>query len=149
MGECSYFLKAKFASHEKALVAAESLGKTLAEVGEAYAFWQANRGKKNREEFWAEFEGKFPLAIEVLKLTRDVEVGGDCHNGLAGKLSYCDQNASEVEVDGNEVKYSALVWHMADWDGLADWIKSALKAKAVTWASEEMIDPFDGLDYAE
>lgn len=134
MGECLYLLKAKFATHGKAQIAAKKLVKTLSELDEAYSFWQKNRGK-TPAEFWSEFEAKFPLALEILKVTPGMEIGGDCNNGLAGKLSYCG-NDRQVEVLGNEIKYSEEVWHFASWTGLEIWIKKVLKAKAVVWASE-------------
>jgi hypothetical protein len=144
MGECAYFLKAKFATNKKASAAAKRLKQTLAEVEEAYSFWQKNRGK-NSAEFWSKFEAEFPLSTEILKAA-GVEIGRDCNNGLSENLSYCGEG-QHVSVVGNEIRYSAVVWHLADWEGLAKWIENALEAKAVVWASEECMDPFDGLAY--
>ena len=148
MGECVYYLKAKFATEEKARNAAEKLSEALAELDKAYDFWQKNRGK-TPAEFWSNFEAEFPHAMAILKVTPGFELGGDCNNNLAGKLSYCENGEPQVEVFGKEIRYSAEVWHFADWDGLKNWIESALEAEAVTWASDEGIDPFDAIAYED
>src|SRR4051794_13554688 len=98
MGECNYYLKARFASAEKAKEAEPRLIELLAEGEKAYRFWQGSRplfgGRSNPNHvvptaarFWQVFRERFPLTYRYLGTLAGIE---HWNNGLAGELSLVD-----------------------------------------------------------
>jgi hypothetical protein len=82
--------------------------------------------------------------------------GGDFNNELAGFLNFgCEDDIENLEFvedytdeDGTvvgELKYSAMVWHFADWDGFAHFLHREFGLKNVRWVSDEDVNPFDAL----
>ena len=131
----------------------------IQEGSKAEDFWQENRGIYNKPamsqtQFWSEFQEKFPMVSKYLMFIK--KFGGDTNNELAGYLNfgreddfenltfdldYTDDNNEEV----GQVKYSAYVWHLADWTGFAKFLQEECKVRNARWLSEEDIDPNDVL----
>jgi hypothetical protein len=44
-----------------------------------------------------------------------------------------------------ELRYSARVWHFAEWDGLMKFLETEFGLKNARWISDEDVDPFDVL----
>jgi len=85
MGEAVYYMKARIDEGKL-----EPFKKFMAEALDAYAYWQANRGK-SPDQFWPSFREKFPVV--TLFLQRECRIDtetGDCNNGLSGILSFGD-----------------------------------------------------------
>lgn len=131
--------------------------KFIHEGASAEQFWQENRGiydkpAPSQDLFWSQFREKFPVVSKYLKFIK--KYGGDFDNDLAGYLDfgteddfenlefdidYIDDNYEEV----GQIKYSAYVWHLADWTGFMEFIQSEFKVKNARWLSEEDINPGD------
>jgi len=148
MGEAIYYLKADNCTEE----ALENIKKFIIEASEAQDYWQDNREMEiagNRSEFWIGFGEKFPLTSKYLKQTKDGDTmlyGGDCNNDLAGYLDFGDnENADNLELCDENLRYHACVWHFANWNGFANFLKSEFGLKKVRWISDEYMNPFDVL----
>jgi hypothetical protein len=100
VGECNYYLKARFATDAAARAARPRLVALLAEGEAAYHFWQGTRmqrGQERRlgqpeaaqesqqiaEQFWTAFRARFPLVCGYLGELVGAE---DWDNGLAGQM---------------------------------------------------------------
>jgi len=150
LGEATYYVKAQNCTIE----ALENIKKFILEVSEAQDWWQDHRDMEvagKRSTFWTEFEKKFPLTSKYLKCVKGygsdtVLFGGDCNNDLAGHLDFGDagdvENSLELDPDG-EIRYSAEVWHFAQWDGFAKFLQSEYGLTNVRWISDEYMNPFD------
>jgi hypothetical protein len=156
MGECFYYLKAYGCKKEEV----EKIRNFILEGGEAEVWWQDHRDyerkvdpEKTREVFWKEFDVKFPMVSKYLKFIK--KHGGDCDNNLAGLIDFgTDEDVEDyfdfiddyTDDDGivyGELRYSANVWHFADWDGFAEFLQKEFGVKEVKWVSEEDMNPFD------
>ncbi len=142
MGECNYYLKARFKNRKALDAAVPKFEAFLKEADEAGDFWQKHRGDGNDKAFWDMFIPRFPLVTKYLgKL-----VGGDSHNGLAGELSFGNEEGYLAKDKKSPVLcYSEYTWHLASWNRLCDFLKSEFGAIKTNWISEEDIDPMDGL----
>jgi len=150
MGEATYYLKANNCTEE----ALENIRKFILEACEAQDYWQDNRDMEvagKRKEFWSKFGKKFPLTSKYLKQTKSYDnkilYGGDCNNDLAGYLDFGDKEDAEdnLELYDEQLLYNAYVWHFANWDGFADFLKSEFGLTKVRWISDEYMNPFDVL----
>lgn len=153
MGEAVYYLKARNCTPE----ALENIRTFLLEAAEAEDWWQEHRDMERhneRDAFWSEFKQKFPLTSKYLHTVkaygRDTMLfGGDCDNDLAGYIDFGNDEAIEDDLDFDEVdgelRYNAMVWHFAQWDGFAKFLKTEYGLKDVRWISDEYMNPFDVL----
>lgn len=155
MGSCMYYLKADECTKYNFY----KIEKLIQEGSKAEDFWQENRGIYNkpampREEFWKKFQDNFPMVSEYLTYIK--KFGGDSNNELAGYLNFGHEDdfenlefIDEYKDDNNEevgqIKYSAYVWHLADWTGFMKFLQSKFKVRNARWLSEEDIDPNDVL----
>src|ERR1041384_3593125 len=87
MGQCNYYLKARFREPKAALVAMHPLTELLAEGDRAYHYWQGSRPllgeRPTAEAFWAGFREQFPRVCRYLGGLVGI---ADWDNGLAGLL---------------------------------------------------------------
>ena len=155
MGECNYYLKARFQTAEHAKDAAARLCDLLGQGEAARAYWQNSRPVSassgaskppSAEQFWAEFEERFPLVYAYLG-----KLAGIAHwdNGLAGQLSCFvdprvarrhDPSASlTIENDVLSLKLSGI-WHCAEFDLFERYCRGALGAVAFGGVSDENFD---------
>lgn len=162
MGECNYYLKARFPTAERAGMAIPRLTELLGQGEAAYEYWQNSRsgshvGEQGRqppsaETFWAGFRDRFPLVHRYLRELADTP---DWNNGLAGQLSCMvdprdprrvDPRAS-LDREGNTLllKLSGI-WHVADLGRLERYLVEALGAVGAGSISEEDLDPGDDED---
>ena len=150
IGEAVYYLKADNCTKE----ALENIRKFILEACEAQDYWQDNRDMEvagKRKEFWSEFKKKFPMTSKYLKQTKSLDdkklYGGDCNNDLAGYLDFGDKEDTEYNLELHDecMLYNAMVWHFANWDGFADFLKSEFGLTKVRWISDEYMNPFDVL----
>jgi hypothetical protein len=137
MGECNYSIVARFRgrlSDKKK----QAIKEFFAEGILAEDYWQRNRGNTS-DNFWPGFTFRFPVVSEYLRTCAKINtVGGDCHNSLAGLLDFGSEDYLEyMYLKGNTMTYEALVWHMANWGPLANFIKIKFGAETVWIGSEE------------
>lgn len=153
MGRSTYYCKIFFDSNQSAEQALPKINAFLKQGVNANDFWQYHRDQSNRDEFWVDFDSNFP---EIGNYLRTVQVrsfadgkvrpafGGDHDNDLAGLLDFGDESdIDRMSVHGNIIRYSAYVWHFADWDPMLDFIKRRYGAERYTWLNDEYVDYFD------
>jgi len=150
LGEAVYYLKANNCTSE----VLENIKVFLLEGIEAQDWWQEHRDREvhdEREKFWTEFGKKFPLTSKYLHTVKgykekDVIFGGDCNNGPAGYLDFGDVEDTECNLEllsDGELRYNAMVWHFAQWDGFAKFLQSEYGLTNARWISDEYMNPFD------
>jgi hypothetical protein len=153
MGEATYYCKIFFDSNQSAEQALPKIKAFLKQGVQAADFWHKYRDTTNHEKFWQDVDREFP---EIGNYLRTAEVtsfhdkkvrpafGGDHDNDLAGLLDFGDESdIDRMSVYGNIIRYSAYVWHFADWDPMLDFIKRRYGAERYTWLSDEYVDYFD------
>jgi len=120
MGECVYAMVAVFPKRVKP----EQLAVIKEFFKEAY---KAHEYTGESEEF----KEKFPLVCEYL--------GKSDGRMLSGLISFGSEEDLErlIIVRGTLLTYSAEVWHFADWDLLAEYMKKKFGAKEVLLTNEE------------
>lgn len=135
MSEEAYYAKIRFNSHEEAEAALKPIQEFLKEGALAKEFWQANRPIFQKEQplspdqFWMDFRTKFPMVMEYLN---HMEFKGDCDNGLSGLLDFGNiYDIEDAYVYRGVIKHCALVWGMADWDPMLNFIGH--KWHAIAW----------------
>jgi hypothetical protein len=157
MGECNYYLKARFATDAAARAAVPRLVALLAEGDRAYNFWQDTRGRgfprsgeygpQVAQQFWAEFRAQFPLVCEYLGELNGIE---DWNNGLSGQLGVLKDPAPKrhwlpsAELSCRDaVLFLQLnrIWHCSNMRLLERFCVDDLGALAVGSISEEEIEP--------
>jgi len=152
MGSALYYLKADGCTIETF----ERVKKFICEGIEAEQYWQENRenDENKAERFWREFDCLFPM---IKKYLISIHLfGKDYNNDLAGHLDFGDDPKNvegslifdedytdEDNVIWGNIRYSAYVWHFAEWDGFVNFLESEFKLKNARWLSEEDMDPFD------
>ncbi len=153
MGSATYYLKAKFRSHEDLKAVFPDIKQFLIEGARAEDWWQQHRSMENRgtrKEFWDQFKVEFPRIYEFLQHTGHAD--GDCNNDLANVMNFgsdwgIDQSFGNWYPDGvpeqNEFRYEAYVWHFADWDHLCNYLKHKFGAYDAAYVSDEYFDPYD------
>jgi hypothetical protein len=153
LGECNYYLKARFPTAELAVIASSGLSELLGQGEAARDYWQSSRRHNaftqrnwqppTDEEFWASFRERFPLVHKYLGELADTT---DWNNGLAGQLScmvdprvqrQLDPHA-ELEQDG-ETLYLKLsgIWHCAEMARLERYCVQELGALAAGSMSDD------------
>jgi hypothetical protein len=130
MGECAYFLKAAFPSEAIARKMEKKLEAFFKEASEAYNAWQEQDNREGTEPFWTDFAIKFPTVWEYIQsqnLSKD----------LSGKLDF-GQDSANIIRDGNVLcRLADSVWHFANWNPLAAFIKQKFGAVKVVWDKDE------------
>jgi hypothetical protein len=156
MGEAVYYAKIKYKSPKAAKEALPVITELFHQGVDAANYWQNNRGEpgegfmgrrggKTQNNFWKEFENKFPMVADYLKFSK--KFGGDKNNALAGQLDFGEhEDIENIRVDGEYVLYSAEVWHFANWDPLLNYVVKTTKAIKQSWLSDEYANIFDELD---
>jgi hypothetical protein len=142
MGEACYYIKGYNCSKETF----EKIKEFFLEGSKAEDWWQEHRGidrEGKRGEFWSEFEQNFPLVTKYMKFRK--LFGKDCNNDLAGELDFGTEEdiGDSMYLDEDEFRYSAVIWHCATWDGIANYLKKEFGLKNVRWISEEDANMFD------
>jgi hypothetical protein len=153
MGEAVYYLKANGCTEE----IFEKVKLFIREGSHAEQWWQDHRDYERgiggtRSDFWIQFDERFPMVSKYLKFIK--LHGKDCHNDLAGYLDFGwwedgDDDSDEQnleydnEVNAGELRYHALVWHFAEWNGFAKFLTKEFGLKNVRWVSDEYSNPFD------
>jgi hypothetical protein len=151
VGECNYYLKARFASAERAADALPRLCELLGQGEAARAYWQAARPVSLRrgdaapppaEVFWAGFRERFPLVHVYLRELADTP---DWNNGLAGQLSALvdpqatrprDPRASLIQASNLVLLKLCGIWQCAELGRLERFCREELGAVAVGSLSE-------------
>lgn len=162
MGECNYYLKARFASPTDVATAALRLTSLLTEGETAYRYWQdlrsgaAAQTRPQAEQFWADFGTRFPLVCVYLGGLNGI---ADWANGLAGRLGMllapderrslpnaslsCEDDALYLRMNG--------VWHMSDLRLLERFCTAHLGAVAVgstsAYPDDVESDPEEPFDF--
>ena len=136
MGEATYYCKIFYRSPEEAKAALPKVAAYLSEGSKAHDFWQANRSRKP-EDFWPGFEKNFPEVSNYLRWC--MIFGGDCNNSLAGMMSFGEEMdvVENLIAEGRVIKYSAEVWHFADWKPLFEFICKRTGGHSFKWLSDE------------
>jgi hypothetical protein len=150
LGEAYYYMKADGCNDEKF----EKIKQFFIEGAKSGDFWQENRGIFHKKEltpetlsgFWVPFEKEFPMVSKYL--TSIGLFGKDFNNALAGYLDF--GNPEEVEENiylskDGELRYSAFVWHFADWNPLMKFLKTEFGLVNARYVSDEYLDPYDAL----
>jgi hypothetical protein len=156
MGECNYYLKARFDGSTAAAAAEPRLAALLAEGEGAYHYWQGSRPWNgpsiSADEFWAGFREQFPQVIGYLK---DLAGIPDWNNGLAGHLGCLVSPSSyrRLEPRASLVRSGDLmllqlnsIWHCTDMGLLERYCEEDLGAIGVGSISEEAFDLLVGTD---
>jgi len=140
MGEAIYYAKWKYTNKMLAKTALTKISSFLQETQEAYDFWQENRGN-TPDEFWPKFKNKFPKCYNFLASFH--LAGGDCNNALAGTMSVGHE---DCYIDELEVRYSAEVWHFAEWSPFVQWLAIDTGAESYGYVSDEDANLFDCIE---
>ena len=137
MGECAYYLKAAFPTEAIAIKVEKKLNAFFKESMDAYTFWQASRDSEAEDSFWKVYSKKFPRMMKYLTASNIGQRGNPDWKGLSGHADF-GQDDYVVLRQGNVLCWEASsVWHFANWQPLADFIKSEYSATKVVWATEE------------
>lgn len=141
MGECVYYIKAKFSSCADMKSAAVRIRQF---IGDVDLVSDMNR-QRPFKDWLASVHKQFPEIYRALKWC-DVDET-KTFDFILGSLSYGAFHDVEenLMVGGRTICYSANVWHMAGWDLLEVYLRKRCKAIAVGWTSDEDLDPFDGV----
>jgi predicted nuclease of restriction endonuclease-like (RecB) superfamily len=152
MGEATFYLKMQLPKRKKTEVIKQQIQKFFEEGRLAESYWQEHRELERtgkREDFWKEFQVKFPQVYKYFKLGFLADKG--CDNALANALDFGSQDeivdhVMVVNVKRKRIKelwYHATVWHFADWDLLMAFLKDEFGLSRGRWLSDEYIEPFD------
>ncbi len=163
MGECNYYLKARFRTAKQAITAIPKLSDLLGQGELAARYWQDSRSglrsgklpKKKTltsENFWTIFRERFPLVHHYLGELAD---SADWDNGLAGQLScMVDPHSKRTHEPKSELfqKKNILflklsgIWHCAELERLESYCLKDLGALAAGSISEEDLESDDDDD---
>ena len=138
MGEAIYYMKAKWPSPKAANEAAPKIEEFLIRMAEAEDRWQETRDGGAEAE--ASRRAEFPDVYSILHLERPTEgiFAGDYSNYCAYMLnSPYGKDYYDFEVEGDEIRFCGEVWHLADWDPLANALKETFGAISAGWISDE------------
>jgi hypothetical protein len=144
MGSAYYYLKAEF---PKPLTEEEVTGITdfFYEGVKAEKWYHENRGR-DPAYFWSELEKAFPGRLSIFM--RDAGLWGkDTKNGIAGHIDFggseeCVDDGLHLAAGDVTLMYTVEVWHFADWDNIANYIRKYFGAIDVRWMSDESTDYF-------
>lgn len=150
MGECVYYLKAKFPEEKRAKAALKEIGALQEEGEEVDDFIESNETES--KEFWPGFEKKFPHISAYLK---SINLFGSKEKGdLEGVLNFGNPENDAPYLDGEgTLCLSAYVWHFAKWSPIADYLVKAFGATKTAVDTEEdgcgSMDNLQFYDYQE
>lgn len=133
MGEATYYLKAEFPEGKLGVALLHGIEEFFAEGKRAEDYWQSNRNLEP-SKFWPEFQRQFPIVTDMIAKF----VGKEANHALAGELSFGYQDRN-IYREGNTLFVRAMVWHLADWDRLAAFLKTRFGAERVGWWSDEYV----------
>jgi hypothetical protein len=151
VGQCNYYLRARFRTPKDAEVARPRLAEFLAQGERAYDYWQGSRPfggpGPSPEEFWRGFREQFP---DVWRYLGNLAGTAEWNNGLAGQMSLVDPAGAAARLwrEDNEL-FLVLrdIWHFSDLTRLEVWIRREYGALRVGSLSEEHFEfPEDGGD---
>jgi hypothetical protein len=150
VGDCNYYLKARFARRKDAVVARSCLARLLAEGRRAYDYWQGSRAFRlqgdppppSPEVFWAHFRTHFPLTTSYLGERAGV---ADYRNGLSGLLGCladpADPREAALGCYDEELELKLInIWHCSDLALLERYLRDECGAVAAGSVSEENFD---------
>jgi hypothetical protein len=134
MGECSYYLAARFKDEGAATEGRTRLEKILHGLEEADL-----KGSSRRSSAKA---GKdLALVLDALGLGPDTTEAqlASAVEGVPGA------DDTQYEIKGPVLRiYAHQVWHLADWTWMEKLV-TKLGATNVNWTNEEHLNPFDGI----
>jgi hypothetical protein len=161
VGECNYYLKARFPTAARAAAAMPRLCELLGQGEAARTYWQDSRPRIPRtsgpeppsaEVFWTGFRERFPLVHAYL---RELADAADWNNGLAGQLSCMidpriprrgDPSASLVQEGDTLLLKLGGIWHFAEVGRLERYLLEELGAIAAGSISQEELEWFEDED---
>jgi hypothetical protein len=164
LGECNYYVKARFPTPERAAAAVPRLCELLGQGEAAREYWQGARPSPLREGrrqppsaevFWADFRERFPLVHRYLRGLADTP---DWNNGLAGQLSCMvdprvprrgDPSASLAQEEDTLLLKLSGIWHCAELGRLERYCLEDLGAVAVGSISQEDLERYANEDADE
>jgi hypothetical protein len=158
MGECNFYLKARFSTDADARAAVPRLVALLAEGERAHLYWQDARTCEDpprceplpaADEFWSAFRARFPLVCRYLGELNGADEWDDELVGQLGQLvdprpeRLSDPSSSLVCRAG--VLYLRLnrIWHFSQMHLLERFCAEELGAIAVGSSSREKLDRGD------
>lgn len=138
------YLKARFASPAAAAEALPALRAFITEGMASHGWWRAHRPLEQqgrRDAFWQQFRTLFPSVFDYL----GPMAGGHCDEALLGFLEFGSEQVNELYVEGEYLFFKAPgLWSGADWEPLADFLKTHFGAEGVAWIGDDPgIDFFD------
>lgn len=148
MGECNYYLKARFRDEGVAAEARPRLAALLMEGEQAYNYWQAARQgdepEMSADDFWAGFREQFPLTTGYLGELAGVEDWDDELVGHLGNLVDPNSTAPSppaiLTQDGDLLLLQLnMIWHFSDMGLLERYCVVDLGAMAVGSISDETV----------
>lgn len=149
MGECNYYLKARFRDVDSAADARPRLAELLAEGERAYTYWQATRQVDDPQmsavEFWTGFRERFPLTTSYLGELDGVEDWDDelvGHLGSLVDLGRTGPRASATLTQDGDLLLLQLnmIWHFSDLGLLERYCFLELDALGVGSVSDETVE---------
>ncbi len=158
MGECNYYLKARFRSETEVRAALPRLALLMMQGEKAYDYWQGSRRTfhiergtqpPTTEEFWAGFRKRFPMVYHYL---RNLAGCDDWSFYLAGNLGclvnpleerWREPNASLSWFDDLIMLEINGIWHHTDMRLLKRFIRDDLGAIDVAYVSGKMLSFYE------
>src|SRR5262249_14442709 len=140
------YLKARYTDAAAADQALPKIEALMKQGRYAHAFWKSQRRMEQQgrqREFWLQFQAAFPDVYLCLGSL----AGGDCDEALLGFLEFGTPDKIELYVDGNHIFLKAAdLWCGADWELLANYLKTYCGALNAVWIGDEPLDYFALLD---
>ncbi len=133
MGTANYYMKCRVDKKHM-----PKIRKFFKQGYEAEIFWQENKKEKS-SSFWNTFSKKFPDIFRMLK-----EYGVAETDNISAFLNFGYEEKKPYWSNGI-MFYSAEVWHFANWDIIAQYLKKHCGVTNVKWISDEFINFFDVL----
>jgi hypothetical protein len=149
VGECNYYMKARFEDEAAARDARPRLAALLAEGEQAYRYWQDARQVDDPElsadDFWTEFRERFPLTTGYLGELAGVEDWDDELVGHLGSLvdpvpRQQTPSAQLTQEDDVLLLQLNMIWHFSDLGLLERFCFLVLDAVAVGSVSDETVE---------
>jgi len=136
MGEATYYFKAIFKTKEDAQKSFDKIREYLRQNNEAYDYWQDKRNSKNPQLILNNLKKKYP---QVMKLINVDKVTTNMNELSGNFIEIMEDITDNLEIIGNEIQFSGMTWHFADWRTLEVF---CLKLGAVNakWISDEYTD---------
>jgi len=145
MSEAHYYLRAVFPPEE---IRGENIKVYLffKEMFAADKFWNKNRNRADKEEFWIELSTDFPNIAKYINTLNLPKPNNS--NTLSAYLIWGEEDGleDEIEINSTILKWSSEQSDFLNLDGVADFLKSEYGAIDVRWTSEMLIDCFKILE---